>query len=168
MLQAAPEGRTAGEQPVTESQARSDLVLAFARVLHVNGESTDDTLAAAGKLGAHLGLRARVIPRWGELQLETGEDGGRLVSVGAEPTGVDMDRVASAVRAIEQVASGRLPASAAMEAIQAIARAPPAPTWLFTLAAAAGAAALSVIFGVAHVPAVVLIVVSAALGAVLR
>jgi len=168
MLQAAPEGRTAGEQPVTESQARSDLVLAFARVLHVNGESTDDTLAAAGKLGAHLGLRARVIPRWGELQLETGEDGGRLVSVGAEPTGVDMDRVASAVRAIEQVASGRLPASAAMEVIQAIARAPPAPTWLFTLAAAAGAAALSVIFGVAHVPAVVLIVVSAALGAVLR
>ncbi len=168
MLQAAPEGRTAGEQPVTESQARSDLVLAFARVLHVNGESTDDTLAAAGKLGAHLGLRARVIPRWGELQLETGEDGGRLVSGGAEPTGVDMDRVASAVRAIEQVASGRLPASAAMEVIQAIARAPPAPTWLFTLAAAAGAAALSVIFGVAHVPAVVLIVVSAALGAVLR
>src|SRR6266478_10250370 len=168
MLQAAPEGRTAGEQPVTESQARSDLVLAFARVLHVNGESTDDTLAAAGKLGAHLGLRARVIPRWGELQLESGEDGHLLFSVGAEPTGVDMDRVASALQIVEQVAGGRMALPAAMQSIEAISRAPPLPTWLFTLAAAAGAAALSVIFGVAHARTVALIAASAGLGAVLR
>ena len=35
-------------------------------------------------------------------------------------------------------------------AIDAISRAPPAPTWLFALAAAAGAVALAVIFGVEH------------------
>jgi uncharacterized membrane protein YjjB (DUF3815 family) len=55
-----------------------------------------------------------------------------------------------------------------VETIGAISHAPPAPTWLFTLAAAAGAAALSVIFGVEHLAAVALIVVSAAAGAVLR
>src|SRR6266849_5238903 len=150
-------------------QGRSDLVLAFARVLHVNGESTDETLAAAERLGKHLDLRVRIIPRWGELQLDAGDGGARLVSVeAADPTGVDMDRVASAVRAIDQVAAGRLAPPAALEAIRAISRAPPAPTWLFTLAAAAGAAALSVIFGVQHPAAVALIAASAAIGAVLR
>jgi len=56
----------------------------------------------------------------------------------------------------------------ALENIKAIAHAPPAPTWLFTLAAAAGAAAMAAIFGVHHLKAVVLIMVSAAAGAVLR
>jgi len=150
-------------------QGRSDLVLAFARVLHVNGESTDETLAAAKRLGNHLDLRVRMFPRWGELQLDAADGGARLVSIeAADPTGVDMDRVASAVRAIDQVAAGRLAPPAALEAIRAISRAPPAPTWLFTLAAAAGAAALSVIFGVQHADAVALIASSAAIGAVLR
>src|SRR6267143_4011513 len=161
-------------QPVPESQAlpassqtRSDLVLAFARVLQVNGESTDDTLAAAERLANHLDLRARIIPRWGELKIQSADDG--LVSAGAaEPIGIDMDRVASAVRAIDQVTAGRLTPHAAMQAIGAISQAQTAPTWLFTLAAAAGAAALAVIFGVEHAPAVALIVASAGLGAVLR
>src|SRR6266446_10353646 len=100
-------------QPVPErrafsrtSQARSDLVLSFARLLHVNGESTDDTLAAADRLARGLGLHARIVPGWGELQIESADEG--VVSVGsAEPTGIDMDRVASAVRAIDDVTAGR-------------------------------------------------------------
>jgi len=168
MLQPVPERRSAGDQPSTDSRARPDLILALGRVLHANGESTDDTVAAAERLAAHLGLRARVIPRWGELQLESGEDGHLLLSVGAEPTGVDMDRVASALQIVEQVAGGRMALPAAMQSIEAISRAPPLPTWLFTLAAAGGAAALSVIFGVAHARTVALIAASAGLGAVLR
>ena len=163
MWQPVPERR---DLPAT-SRAPSDLVLAFTRVLHVNGESTDDTLAAADRLANHFGLRASILARWGELQIESADDG--LVSVAAaDPTGIDMDLVASAVRAIDEFTAGRLAPAAAMETIRAIARAPPAPTWLFTLAAAAGAAALSVIFGVQHAPAVALIVASAAAGAVLR
>src|SRR5437870_6706812 len=163
MWQPVPERR---DLPAT-SRAPSDLVLAVTRVVHVNGESTDDTLAAADRLANHFGLRASLLPRWGGLQIESADEG--LVSVAAaDPTGIDMDRVASAVRAIDEFTVGRLAPAAAMETIRAIARAPPAPTWLFTLAAAAGAAALSVIFGVQHAPAVALIVASAAAGAVLR
>ena len=150
-------------------QERSDLVLTFARVLHVNGQSTDETLAVAERLGKNLDLRARIIPDWGELHLQAEDASAGMLSIGAaDPVGVDMDRVASAMRAIDEIGDGRLAPPAAMEAISAIFHAPPAPTWLFTLAAAAGAAALSVLFGVQHLAAVVLIVGSAAGGAVLR
>jgi uncharacterized membrane protein YjjP (DUF1212 family) len=150
-------------------QERSDLVLAFARVLHENGQSTDETVAAAERLSNQLGLRATFIPGWGELELQATDGTARLVSVAAaDPTGTDMDRVASAMRAIDQAATGRLAPPAAQETISAISHARPAPTWLFTLAAAAGAAALSVVFGVQHLAAVGLIIASAAAGAVLR
>jgi uncharacterized membrane protein YjjB (DUF3815 family) len=79
-----------------------------------------------------------------------------------------MERVVSTMRAIEDVESGRLTPDAAVKTISAISRAPPAPTWLFALAAASGAVALAVIFGVQHVPAAALIFVSAAAGAILR
>jgi uncharacterized membrane protein YjjP (DUF1212 family) len=147
----------------------SDLVLAFARVLYVNGQATDQTVAATERLGSALGLRAELMPRWGEVQLLSAEKDGRLIrQVAADPTGVDMDRVASTMRAIEDIEAGRLAPDAALKAIGAISRAPPAPLWLFTLAAAAGAVALSVIFGVQHLLPAVLIFVSAAAGAILR
>ena len=150
-------------------QEKSDLVLAFARVLYVNGESTDDTITASARLSESLGLRATIIPRWGEIQLLAADGAGELVSVvKAEPTGVDMDRVVSTWRAVEEFRAGKLTSSAAFERLKAISHAAPAPTLLFTLAAAAGTVALSVIFGVSHLAAVVLIAASAAVGAVLR
>jgi uncharacterized membrane protein YjjP (DUF1212 family) len=148
---------------------RCNLVLAFARVLYVNGQATEQTVAAAERLGRTLGLRAKIMPRWGELRLQSEDGDGRLISqVAADPTGVDMDRVASAARVIEELGAGRLAQPAAAEAIAAISRAPPAPAWLFTLSAGAGAVALSVIFGVEHPVPVALIFVSAAAGAILR
>jgi uncharacterized membrane protein YjjB (DUF3815 family) len=109
------------------------------------------------------------MPSWDELQLKAREGTTKLVSfVAAKPTGVHMERVASTLKTIEGIAAGRLAPSDALETIGTISHAPPAPTWLFVLAAAAGAAALSVLFGVQHVAAVVLIVLSAGAGAALR
>src|SRR5216684_85423 len=150
-------------------EEHSNLVLACARVLYVNGQATDQVLEAATRLGDMLGLRAEIMPRWGELQLQAEAGDARIISaVAADPTGVDMDRVASTIRVIDEIGAGRLAADAAVEAIGAISRAPPAPTWLFTLAAAAGAVALAVLFGIQHLPAAALIFVSAAAGALLR
>jgi uncharacterized membrane protein YjjP (DUF1212 family) len=148
---------------------RSDLVLACAHVLHTNGQSTDETTQAAERLGTELGLRATMIPHWEELELRAADGTASHVFLErGSPTGVNMDRVASAMSAIENLAAGRAAIGAAPDKIKAIAHAPPAPTWLFTLAAAAGAAAMAVIFGAHHLKAVVLIMVSAAAGAVLR
>jgi uncharacterized membrane protein YjjP (DUF1212 family) len=150
------------------SDERCNLVLTFARILFINGQATDQTVAAAERLGRTLDLRATLMARWGELQLQSDSKATPLSLVPADPAGVDMDRVVSTMRAIEDIESGRLAPDAAMKAISVISRAPPAPTWLFALAAAAGAVALSVIFGVDHFLPAVLIFVSAGAGAILR
>jgi uncharacterized membrane protein YjjP (DUF1212 family) len=150
-------------------QERSNLILAFAKVLFANGQATEQTIGAAERLGRALRLRAKIIPRWGELELQAEDKDAELsLQIAADPTGVDMDRVASTMRAVEDVEAGRLALDAAAKAIAAIAKAPPPPTWLFALAAAAGAVALSVIFGVEHFLPTVLIFVSAGAGAILR
>jgi uncharacterized membrane protein YjjP (DUF1212 family) len=151
-----------------KADERCDLVLNFARTLFVNGQATDQSAAAAERLGRILGLHANVMARWGELQLRSDSEATPFCQVPADPAGVDMDRVASTMRAIDDVESGRLAPDAAMKAIGVISRAPPAPTWLFAFAAAAGAVALSVIFGVGHFLPAVLIFVSAGAGAILR
>ena len=150
-------------------EERADLVLTIARVLFVNGQSTDQMLASAESVGRTLGLQVKIIPRWGELQLEAREGETRLISVvAAEPTGVAMGRVAGAMRVVEKLCAGQLTYTAASGVISNISQAPPAPTWLFALAAAAGAVALGVIFGDQHLFSALLIVVSAAAGALFR
>lgn len=150
------------------SDERCNLVLAFARTLFINGQATDQMAAAAERLGRALGLRANVMARWGELQLQSDSEVTPFCQLQADPAGVDMDRVASAMRALEDIEAGRLAPDAAMKAIGVISRAPPAPTWLFALAAGAGAVALSVIFGVDHYLPTILIFASAGVGAMLR
>ena len=81
------------------SNERSNLVLAFARTLFANGQATDQTAAAAERLGRAMGLRANVMARWGELQLQSDSAEGNLICQEvADPAGVDMDRVTSAMR----------------------------------------------------------------------
>ena len=148
---------------------RSDLVLGFARALFVNGQSTDQMLEAAGRLDQSVGLRTEILVHWGDLQLLAEDKDARLISlVMASPTGVDMNRVASTMKAINDLQSGGLAPSDAIGTISEIAKAPPAPDWLFTLAAAAGAVALAIIFGLQHLPAAAIIFVSAGAGAILR
>ena len=150
-------------------EERSKLVLGFARVLYLNGQATDETVEAAERLGETLGLRATLFPRWGELQLQAEDrDARQMFAVAADPAGVNMDRVASTMRTIEDLCAGRLTPTAAIVAIGKIAKRRPAPTWLFTLAAGAGAVALAVLFGVQHIAAAALIFVSAGAGAILR
>ena len=137
--------------------------------MYVNGQSTDETVAAAEQLAKGLDLRARIVLRWGELQLETEDGDARLDSVTpADPSGVDMDRVVAAMRAADALRARRLQRADFRTALAAISVKPPTPAWLFALAAGAGAAALAVLFGVQHLAAVALIVLSAASGAVLR
>jgi uncharacterized membrane protein YjjP (DUF1212 family) len=152
-----------------ESKERSELILAFARVLYVNGQATDQVVDAIRRLGHKLGVRTELLPRWGELQLREEVDGVTSTSYApADPTGVDMDRVASAMSAVAQIEAGQLSPEEARTRIDVIAKAPPAPTSLFALAAAAGAVALAIIFGIEHLTATALIFISAGAAGLLR
>ena len=147
----------------------SNLALAFAQVLYINGESTQQTISAAERMSNCLGFRATIFSRWGELEVQIEDTDGKFISaIDAAPTGVNMDRVASTLRTLEGLCDGQLAPASAMEAIHRIAEAPPAPTWLFTLAAAVCAVALAVLFGVRHLTAAALIFGSATVGAILR
>jgi uncharacterized membrane protein YjjP (DUF1212 family) len=157
----------AGGRAMTED--RSELSLAFARVLFVNGQATDQIVASIRRLTSKLGLKAELLPRWGELQLSSKNDGApQITSVEADPVGVDMDRVVSTMQTVADIEAGRLSPEQASKRIEVVAKAPPAPAWLFALAAAAGAVALAIIFGVQHELTAVLIFLSAGAGAFLR
>jgi hypothetical protein len=43
-------------------EERAELILAFAKALYVNGQSTDQTLLLAAQFGHTLGVRAMVVP----------------------------------------------------------------------------------------------------------
>lgn len=151
------------------SDVRANLVLAFAKALYVNGQATEQTLHATARVARALGLHTTILPHWGELHLVADDEDGALIGqVAGDPTGVNMDRVTSAMNMVADIESGRVTPDAALSKIGEISRIPPAPTWLFTLGAAAGALALAVIFGVQHDAAGVLIFLSAGAGALLR
>ena len=131
-------------------------------------QSTEETVTAAARLADVLGLRTKLLVSWGDVALEVDSAHGALVRLdGAEPTGVDMGRVASVMRVIDKVAAGHLNAEEAWAEIETASHAHPAPTWLFATAAAA-AVALRAIFGVYHFASVALIAGSAGVGALLR
>jgi uncharacterized membrane protein YjjB (DUF3815 family) len=86
----------------------------------------------------------------------------------ARPVGVNMDRVAAAMRLVDAVEAGQLDINALSEHILAVSTRSSVPTWMFALATATGAGALAVIFGIQHLLAAWLIFGSATAGAILR
>jgi uncharacterized membrane protein YjjP (DUF1212 family) len=150
-------------------EERSDLILAFARALFINGQATDQVIVAIRRLCNKLGVSAELLPRWGELQLRVETGGDTSISrLAADPVGVNMRRVDAAMQMVADIEAGRLSLEESRKRIDAIAKAPPTPTWLFALAAAAGAVALAVIFGIQHQLAALVIFASAGAGALLR
>jgi uncharacterized membrane protein YjjP (DUF1212 family) len=140
-----------------------------ANVLFENGQSTERTMATATRLGAALGYRAILFPRWGELSIRIdGPSGDLLEIIGAHPAGVDMNKVMAATKVIDDICDGRIKTAAARSSLEEITRYPPVGVARYALLAAAGAAALGVIFGTVHWTGLALIGVSAGLGACLR
>jgi uncharacterized membrane protein YjjP (DUF1212 family) len=150
--------------------ARSDIVLGAASALYTNGQTTDETLAAAEQLAGTLGLRSTIVPRWGELLLQSEDPSGAKLTTfaAAAPSGVHMGRVASLGRLIDRLSASRLAPARAPQEIGALSQAPPLPTWLFALAAAAGALSLAMIFGLRHVDSAALVFTSAGIGGITR
>jgi uncharacterized membrane protein YjjP (DUF1212 family) len=145
------------------------LISLGATLLFENGESTAKVVSFTEQLSHALGFGATVIPHWGDLTIRI-DDGGssRYEIIAAAPVGVDMRKVTETTGVIDDVGNGQIDTAAAKSALQTIARLPPISLTRFALLAAAGAAALGVIFGVAHFLSLLLIAISAGAGACLR
>jgi uncharacterized membrane protein YjjP (DUF1212 family) len=167
-----PEERSS---PTTGGGKRLDLASALelvstgARLLFVNGQTTERTVTAAERLADELGFQARLFPRWGELVVRVEDnDGSRYEFLAAEPAGMDMSKVSGTMAVIDKVCDRRMDGAAARSDLERIARLPPVSIARFAVLAAAGAAALGVIFGVTHILSLLLIALSAGAGACLR
>jgi uncharacterized membrane protein YjjP (DUF1212 family) len=145
------------------------LITLCGKLLFENGESTEKIVSALDQLADPLGFRATVFPRWGDLTIRIDDDNGsRHEIVAAAPVGVDMRKVTTTIGVIDDVCDGRLDLDAARSALEAAARFPPISIARFALLAAAGAAALGVIFGAVHLLSLLLIAIGAGAGACLR
>jgi uncharacterized membrane protein YjjP (DUF1212 family) len=146
-----------------------NLILTSAGLLFRNGQSTERVIGASERLAEALAYRASVFPRWGELLVRIEDDAGSHHEIAAAlPAGMDMSKVTATMAAIDKLCDGRMDAAAMRSTLEAINQLPPVSIARFALLAAAGAAALGVIFGATHVVSLVLIALSAGTGACLR
>jgi uncharacterized membrane protein YjjP (DUF1212 family) len=146
-----------------------DLMLRIATLLFANGQTTERTVEATVRLAGALGFRADLLPRWGELTATVnGSSGSRAETIAVNPLGVDMGKVAATVNMIDQLCEGRIDIETARVSLETIRHRPPITLTRFASLAAAGAAALGVIFGAAHLLSLILIALGAGAGACLR
>ena len=123
-------------------------------------------MSALKGLGAAGSLEAAVFAGWRELTVHLKNGfGSYSETVAVEPAGVDMSKVRATMELVLQVGEGTMDIAAARSAVQRISESPPVPLMRFALLAAAGAAALGVIFGVDHPVSLILIALVAGAGA---
>ncbi len=146
-----------------------DLMLRTATLLFANGQTTERTIEATVRLAGALGFRADLLPRWGQLTATVnGRSGLRAETIAVNPLGVDMGKVAATVDVVDQFCDGRIDIETVRTDLESIRHRPPVALARFALLAAAGAAALGVIFGAAHLISLVLIALGAGAGACVR
>lgn len=167
-----PEGLNEPQSPPARPvppAAALDLTAQVATLLYVNGQTTQRVERESERLARALGFDAALFVRWGELTVRISQRGNpESAIVAAVPAGVDMRKVTAVLELIDEVCGLRLPAEAVPSHLDAIRALPPVSVPRFAGLAAAGAAALGVIFGAAHLWSLALIALSAGAGGWLR
>lgn len=172
---ASPWGRRAarlaqqglGRTVPQETSSVPDLIATAAGILFLNGQASESTGDSLRRLGAALGVKVDLLLRWGEVVLFV-EGHPAPIILAVKPTSVDMGRVAAVLHLIDEFAAGRMDREAMAAELDAVTRMPPVNVWRFAALAAAGAAALGIIFGAVTVATVAVIAFSAGCGALLR
>jgi hypothetical protein len=91
-----------------------DLLLASAKLLFQNGQTTEKITTAVTRLGAAFGNRALLFPHWGELSIRIeGPAGIHQEVIAVQPAGVDMNKVFATMKVIDGFCGGRIDSNAA-------------------------------------------------------
>ena len=139
------------------------------RLLLAHGQTTERVVQAAQGLAGRLGYQLGIAPGWGctLVSLVRGE-ARRMEVVVAPPVAVDMRVVAGVMRLIEPPPGRPFDIATVVAGLQALDHTPPVSVARYAVMAAAGAAALAVVFGVARVWDLVVIAAVAGTGALVR
>jgi uncharacterized membrane protein YjjP (DUF1212 family) len=145
------------------------LISVSARLLFVNGQSTESVASAVDQLAQFLEVRGAVFPGWGDLVV-CADDGvcSHFEVTSAAPVGVDMRKVSATICVVNGVCDGETDLKTALSLLGEIERLPPISLPRLSLLAAAGAVALGIIFGSIDTLSLSFIAVSAGAGACLR
>ena len=143
------------------------LIAQAAGLLFSNGQTTEGTRVAVERLGNALERPCRLTARWGELTVWT-DDGSFGSHQAAEPLAVDISRVAATERLVDDICGNRVSATEALSLLRAIGGMPPVSIVRFAIMAAAGAAALGIVFGAVDALTIGIIAASAGAGACAR
>jgi uncharacterized membrane protein YjjP (DUF1212 family) len=140
-----------------------------AELLLLNGQTTRRTITAVQELGTAFHYRTEVFPRWGQLTVRLWDRGAPHDAIATvAPTHIDMGKVSTTMQWVEGLAARGLDPGAAQAMLEDIRRSEPTSALRQLIMTGAGAAALGVIFGVSQLFGIVLIALSAILGAALR
>jgi uncharacterized membrane protein YjjP (DUF1212 family) len=153
--------------PLQGAMDEVDTVALAASLLFTHGQTTEMTVVAGQQLGRTLGVPVRILPHWDELVVELDYTSYSQI-VPAAPLGVHMGKVLAVQTIMRQVCDGAMSKAAARPALVAAGRIPPVGILRFAIFAAIGAASLGVIFGVYDVASLVVIALSAGVGALVR
>jgi len=145
-----------------------DTVMKAAVLLQESGQSTSMTLTAVDRLNAGLGIRSSLVPSWTSLMLTSGRADVPVRVASVSPVGINMRRVATAMRIIDRAEDGPLDRDVVDRQLDAARALKPSNDVVFTIACATGAGALAVVFGVTDPGAVLWVAVSAAVGGLIR
>jgi uncharacterized membrane protein YjjP (DUF1212 family) len=150
---------------------QAEMILAFAKALYVNGQTSQIVIVETIKLANLLNLKAELMIRWGEIILEvqdknTGAETNLMIL--ADPSQVHMGRVMSIMNLLKKIHNKQISIEKAYDTLTTLAHLAPAHTWQFVMASGVGAVALGVIFGLNHWMGALLIFISACLGGFCR
>jgi uncharacterized membrane protein YjjP (DUF1212 family) len=150
-----------------------------AKLLFGNGQTTYRVVEDLQTLSRALGYKANVYPSWDQITIELNSQNtidaqnGSLNSalievVDVSPLGVDMNKVSQTLEVMLKLKTGKLQPEQALVSLDKIATSAPASTLRFTIMAGLGACALAVIFGATDINTLLVIMISACAGALLR
>ncbi|WP_244548907.1 threonine/serine exporter family protein [Bradyrhizobium canariense] len=152
-----------------EASEIRDALLSVATSLFANGQTTERTRSEVERLAAALGVKSTVFIRWSDITIIADDQlRGHRFTANVEPIGIDMGRVASTGELVDDFCHHRLDFASLLQGLKEVQSRPPVGFFRFVLLAAAGAAALGVIFGVSEIFPLLLIACSAAIGAAAR
>jgi uncharacterized membrane protein YjjB (DUF3815 family) len=161
---------------VTDSSLANDelaenfnCMLLVAETLHANGQETKETIGSVARMSKVFQYESYLSIGWEEIYLQV-SDGKTTLNrfIAVQPSKINMNQVAATMKLVAVFESNSKTSKDLKNELLLIDKLPSANNYIFIAACVAGAVALSIIFGAKNPYAILLIGISAGLGAYIR